>query len=67
MSRPLPISPRDRVRDLEEENQELQDRLDAVAHLMNADDEQEDEEEDKDSYENGDYDGSEEDDEDDQD
>ena len=36
----------DRVQDLEEENQQLQDRLEAVADLVNGDD-QEDEEDDE--------------------
>jgi len=40
----------DRVQDLEEENQQLQDRLDAVADLVNGDDE-EDEDDDDDEEE----------------
>jgi hypothetical protein len=35
----------DRVQDLEEENQQLQDRLDAVADLVSEDDDEEEEEE----------------------
>jgi hypothetical protein len=35
----------DRVQDLEEENQQLQDRLDAVADLVNGDDDDEEDEE----------------------
>jgi hypothetical protein len=35
----------DRVQDLEEENQQLQDRLDAVADLVSEDDDDDDEEE----------------------
>ena len=41
----------DRVQDLGEENQQLQDRLDAGADLVNGDDDEEDDEEEEEAEE----------------